>query len=87
MNDYIKAPCGEKVYTILGPEFGPYKGKLDVIVRALCGLKSAGASLRNHLVDCIKHTRYKPCLDDPDLWMRLKTRKIDGIKNYEYIIL
>ena len=32
---YIKAPWGEKVYTILRPEFGPDKGKLDVIVRAL----------------------------------------------------
>ena len=25
MNDYIKAPCREKFYTILGPEFGPDK--------------------------------------------------------------
>ena len=32
MNDYIKAPCRETFYTILGPEFGPDKGKLAVIV-------------------------------------------------------
>ena len=35
MNSYIKEPYGEKVYIILGPEFGPNKGNLDVIVRAL----------------------------------------------------
>ena len=23
INAYIRVPCGEKVYTILGPEFGP----------------------------------------------------------------
>ena len=43
MNAYIRAPCGKKVYTILGPKFVPDKGKLDVLVWALYGLKSAGA--------------------------------------------
>ena len=32
MNNYIKSPCVEKVYTILGSEFGPEEGKLSVIV-------------------------------------------------------
>ena len=45
MNSYIKAPCGEKVYTTLGPEFGPNKRKLDVIDRSLYGLKSDGEFL------------------------------------------
>ena len=35
MNAYIKTPCREKVYIILGPEFGPNKVKFAVIVRAL----------------------------------------------------
>ena len=37
MNFYIKSPCVEKVYTILGPEFGPNKSKLDVIDRSFYG--------------------------------------------------
>ena len=31
-NTYIKAPCGEKVYTILGPGFGPDEGKMAIII-------------------------------------------------------
>ena len=43
MNYYIKAPCKEKVYNILGQEFGSDKEKLAVIVRELYGLKSSSA--------------------------------------------
>ena len=41
---YIQAPVAEKIWTVLGPEFGPDDGKSAVVFRALYGLKSAGAS-------------------------------------------
>ncbi len=44
LNAYITAPVKEKVWTILGLEFGLDSGKSAVIVRALYGLKSAGAA-------------------------------------------
>ncbi len=44
LNAYITAPVKEKVWTILGPEFGLDSGKSAVIVRTLYGLKSAGAA-------------------------------------------
>jgi hypothetical protein len=44
LNAYITAPVKEKVWTILGPKFGLDSGKSAVIVRALYGLKSAGAA-------------------------------------------
>ncbi len=49
LNAYITAPITKKVWTILGPEFGPNAGKTAIIVRALYGLKSAGAAFRAHL--------------------------------------
>ena len=49
LNAYITAPITKKVWTILGPEFGPNAGKTALIVRALYGLKSAGASFCTHL--------------------------------------
>ena len=67
INSYIKEPCGEKVYTILGPDFGPDEWKFAVIVWELYGLKSAGASLSNHLDDCMKQMGYKPSIDEPNL--------------------
>ena len=44
MNAYITAPITEKVWTILGPEFGADQGKKALIVRALYGIKYAGAA-------------------------------------------
>ena len=43
-NGYITAPCSKKIYTVLGPKFGSEAGKKAFVVRALYGLKSAGAS-------------------------------------------
>ncbi len=44
LNAYITAPVKEKVWTILGPEFGVDSGKSAIIARALYRLKSAGAA-------------------------------------------
>ena len=49
LNAYVKAPVTEKVWTILGPEFSKDVRNIAVIVRALYGLKSAGAVFRSHL--------------------------------------
>ena len=86
-NAYLTAPCAEKIYTRLGPEFGPDKDKLAVIVRALYGLKSAGASFGKHISDCMRTMGFEPCKADPDLWFRPATRPDDGFKYYEYVLL
>ena len=86
-NAYITAPCTEKIWTVLGPEFGSDAGKQAIVVRALYGLKSAGASFRNHLADCMNHLGFKPCLADPDLWMMAMVRPSDGSEYYAYVLV
>jgi hypothetical protein len=54
LNAYIIAPVKEKVWTILGPEFGHDAGKSAIIVCALYGLKSAGAAFRAHLASFMR---------------------------------
>jgi len=85
-NAYITAPCSEKIWTVLGPEFGPDAGKKAFVVRALYGLKSAGALFRNHLADCMRHLGFTPCLADPDLWLKA-AEKPDGSAYYAYVLL
>jgi hypothetical protein len=43
-NAYLTAPNREKIWCWAGTEFGNDKGKPFIVVRALYGLKSAGAS-------------------------------------------
>ena len=83
MNNYIKVTCGENVYTILGPDFIMDEGNMEIIVKALYGLKSAGAYFQNHLAKCMQFMVYKPCLSDPGLWMSLMKRSIYYFENYE----
>ena len=54
MNAYVTAPCSEKIWTVLGKEFGTDQGKKVLIVRALYGLKSSGAAFHANMEDCMR---------------------------------
>jgi len=86
-NAYLTAPIGEKIWCTLGPEFGEDAGKRAIIVRALYGLKSAGASFRNHLADCMRHLGWESCKADHDVWFKPEVRKDDGHQYYAYCLL
>jgi hypothetical protein len=68
-NAYLNSPCDKKIWTVLGPEFGPeQEGKRAIIVRSLYGLKSAGASYRYHFATCMEHLGFTSgCKADPDV--------------------
>ena len=85
MNAYVTAPITEKVWTVLGPEWGADAGKKAIVVRALYGLKSAGAAFRKHLADCMRTLGYQSCLADHDLWYK-PVQKADGTEYYSYIL-
>jgi nitric oxide synthase oxygenase domain/subunit len=86
-NAYLTAPITEKVWTVLGPESGDDAGKRALIVRALYGLKSAGAAFSNHLAECMKHLGWNPCRADRDLLMKAETRPDDGVLYWVYILI
>jgi hypothetical protein len=58
LNAYIATPITEKVWTVLGPEFGIDAGKSAIIVCALYGLKSAGAAFGAHLASFMRQMGY-----------------------------
>jgi hypothetical protein len=86
-NSYVTAPIKEKVWTLIGPEFGEDAGKRALIVKVLYGLKSDGVAFRNHLASCMDHLGCKSCLSDRDLWMKKETRPDDGVKYWAYILI
>jgi hypothetical protein len=86
-NAYLTARITEKVWTVLGQEFGDDAGKCALIVRALYGLKSAGAAFRNHLAECMKNLGWHPCRADRELWMKAETRPDDGVSYWAYILV
>ena len=84
-NAYLTAPCREKIWTVAGPEFGSDAGKNMLIVRALYGLKSSGASYRSFFADMLHEIGFRPSMADPDVWMR-PAIKDSGLKYWEYIL-
>jgi hypothetical protein len=86
-NAYLTAPITEKVWTLLGPEFGDDAGKRALIVRALYGLTSAGIAFRNHLVEFMNHLGWHPFRADRDLWMKAETRPDYGVLYWAYMLI
>ena len=84
-NAFLTAPCREKIYTTAGPEFGSEAGQTMLVVRALYGLKSAGASFRSFLGDAFYDLGFVPSKADPDVWMRPAINK-NGLNCWEYIL-
>ncbi len=87
LNAYISAPIKEKVWCALGPEFSSNAGKSAIIVRALYGLKSAGAAFHARLADCMQHLGYTSCHADPDLWYKEVKQPETGVSYYSYILI
>ena len=78
------APNHEKIWTVLGPEFGDNAGKSAVIVRVLYGLESAGAPFWAHLAQCMWELGYCFCDADPNLWMKAQYRHENKLEYYSY---
>jgi hypothetical protein len=85
-NAYLHAPCREKIWTLAGPEFGSDCGSVMVVVRALYGLKSSGASWRAMLAQSLNDMEYKSTRADPDVWIR-PAFKPDGTEYYEMVLV
>jgi hypothetical protein len=88
-NAYLNAPARERVHTTLGPEiFGSeHSGKTAIIVRALYGLKTAGAAWRHHFASFIREElKFEPTMADPDVYRKPMLKK-DGTKYYAYLVL
>jgi hypothetical protein len=86
-NAYLTAPITEKIWTVLGPEFGEDARKLALIVRALYGLKYAGAAFRNHLAECMRQLGCNICRADQDLWIKSEMGPDDGFLYWSCILV
>eukprot|EP00957_Ditylum_brightwellii_P203529 15335063-Ditylum_brightwellii.AAC.3 len=82
-----EALFSQKHYIVCGAEFDLENvGKQALIRRALCGEKSTGKDICNHLRECMRHLGFISCPADPDVLMRLAIHS-DGSKHYEHILL
>lgn len=87
-NAYLNAACREKVHVKCGKELfdAEHEGKYAVISRALYGLKTSGASWRNHLAAEIREMGFTSTKADVDVYRR-RASKEDGTAYYEYLVV
>lgn len=84
---YLNAPCAEKIYTVLGAEFGDLRGRTAIVRKALYGLKSSGYSWRSTLARTLREgLGFTQCQGDMDCWRRPAQKK-NGQKYYEYLFV
>jgi hypothetical protein len=63
------------------------KGKTALIVRALYGLKSSGASWRTHIAHTLLDMCFVPIHGDPDVSMRQALDQMTNASYWEYILV
>jgi hypothetical protein len=68
-NAYLNAKCKEKIWFKGGIECGANQGKVLIVVCALYGLKSAGASWCATLVQALRDLSFVSTTADPDVWI------------------
>lgn len=87
-NAYLNATCREKVHVFIGEELfsSEHKEKYAVIVRALYGLKSVGASWRAHLAEEIRLMGFTTTITDNDVYRRAQIDQ-EGKNYYEYLVV
>jgi hypothetical protein len=83
-NTYLNAKCQEKIWFEGRLECGKDKGKVLIIMRALYGLKSAGASWRAALAKVLAGLGFESTKADPDVWIQ-KAVCPDGFQYYEML--
>jgi hypothetical protein len=86
-NAYLQAPAQERIHTTAGPEFVPtHQEQTVIIVCALYGLKSSGASWYEQLSETLCGMDFKLMLADPDVWNK-PTCKSEGSEYNQYILV
>jgi hypothetical protein len=76
----------EKIWFEGGLECGSDKGKVCVVVHALYGLKSAGASWRATLAQALRDIGFVSTTADPNVWIQPAARD-DGYEYYEMLLV
>ena len=86
-NAYLTAPSGEKIWCMLGPEFGEDASMRAIMVRTLYGLNSVDVSFCNYLADCMRHFGFESCKAYHNVWFKPIVRKDDGHQYYACCLL
>jgi hypothetical protein len=85
-NADLNAPCVEKIWFEGGIECGSNKGKVCVVVRALYGLKSAGASWRAMMAQALRDIGFVSTIAHPNVWIQPAAREY-GYDYYEMLLV
>ena len=72
---------------VLSPDIGEDAGRRAISVQSLNGLKSAGAAIWKHLVDCMHQLVLILCPDDVYLWVKPVIRPDDGFNYYANVVI
>ena len=72
-NAYLEAPCGEKLWTVGGKEFGSLAGAPIRINQSFYGIKSTGNSCHKALSTTLASMNFEPRRAEPDIWLRMST--------------
>ena len=79
-NAYLNGTTREKIYVVLGQEYGPeLEGRVAIVVKSFYGLKTSCARWSEHLADTLRALGWVKSKALNDVWMK------DCGSHYEYL--
>ena len=75
-NAYLESPCGDKLWTVAGNEYGSLAGTPMQIIWALYGLKYVGNSWHKAPSTTLSNINFEHSRANPDIWLRICTNLI-----------
>ena len=79
---FLYGKTREKVYVIIGNEFGENKGKRMSIDKELYGSASSAVRFHETFLSTLRDMNFTPCRADHDLWMRDNGDHLEYIATY-----
>jgi hypothetical protein len=86
-NYYVQATSLGKYVAVAGDEFGDDKGKRALLLRALYGFKSSGASWPAHIAHNLTDMNFTPSHGELDVWMRMAFNQTKKASYWEYLLV
>ena len=86
-NAYLNAPCKEKIWSKAGAECGEHRGSIIILVQALYGFMTSGASWQRMFKEFIENNHhFKLTRIDPDVYIS-RNRVENKTEYYELLLV
>ena len=86
-NAFLTAYTSEKIYIVVGPEFGELEGRIMKMEKAVYRTKTAALHFHESLLICLQKIGFRPSEAEPDFWYQKSKCGFEYIARYVDVVI